>query len=364
MRRRTSPSIRRYWPTLHEVSKALNSNLNLSAVLDLTLKSAVEAMNVKACSIRLLDEKKQRLELATAHGLSDAYLKKGPVEVEKSLVDREALQGKSVAIIDVTKDGRWQYPEEARREGIRSVLCVPLLVRDKAVGAIRVYTSKPHRFRRVEVEFLSDLASHAAIAIENARLQQKLQKRLRDFTTLFEVGKTITSSLELQDVLNSIVKSAVEAMNVKACSIRLLDEKKQRLELATAHGLSDAYLKKGPVEVEKSLVDREALQGKSVAIIDVTKDGRWQYPEEARREGIRSVLCAPLSVRSKVIGTIRVYTAEFHEFDEDEVRFLSALSSYAAIAIENARLYDRCILNYEELMKDMWKWYEWGRHLP
>ncbi len=128
-----------------------------------------------------------------------------------------------------------------------------------------------------------------------------------------------------------------------------------------ACGLSDQYLEKGPVKVEKSLVDKEALEGRAVIIDDVARDPRWQYHEEAEREGIRSALCVPLTVKEKKLGTMRVYTGEPHRFDEEEVFFLKALSNYATIAIKNSRLYELTLKTYRRLVeehmgeKDYWE---------
>jgi signal transduction histidine kinase len=142
-------------------------------------------------------------------------------------------------------------------------------------------------------------------------------------------------------VLNTIAQLATKAMKAKACSIRLLDEERHLLRVGAAYGLSKEYLAKGPVDLEKSLVDRGALRGKAVAVFDVTKDPGFQYPEEAAKEGIRSVLCVPLSVREKPIGVLRLYTGEIHRFTDEEIDFLNTLASQAAVAIENARTYQR-----------------------
>jgi len=157
---------------------------------------------------------------------------------------------------------------------------------------------------------------------------------------LYEIAHTVTSSLNLGEVLQLIVQSATQVIpDVKASSIRLLDETGQRLQISAAYGLSQAYLNKGPVEVEKSHVDREALQGAIASVLDAARDSRVQYPEESRKEGIRSVLCAPMSVKNKVIGVIRIYCPMKRLFTDEEVRMLSYLAHLGAIAIENARAY-------------------------
>jgi signal transduction histidine kinase len=159
--------------------------------------------------------------------------------------------------------------------------------------------------------------------------------------SLYDIAKAVTSTLNFTEVLNTVAQLATKAMNAKACSIRLLDEEKRHLRIGAAHGLSQEYLAKGPVDLDKSLVDRGALRGKPVAVLDVTKDPGFQYPEEARKEGIRSVLCVPLIVRETTIGVLRLYTGEIHRFTDEEIEFLSTLASQGAVAIGNARTYQR-----------------------
>ncbi len=176
---------------------------------------------------------------------------------------------------------------------------------------------------------------------ELAKLKQRLESAYYKTQTLYDIAKAATSTLNFTEVLNTIAQQATKAMNAKACSIRLLDEERRQLWVGAAYGLSEEYLSKGPVDLNKSLVDRGALRGKPVAVLDVTKDPGFQYPEEARKEGIRSVLCVPLSVREQTIGVLRMYTGEVHRFTDEEIEFLSTLASQGAVAIENARTYQR-----------------------
>ncbi len=176
---------------------------------------------------------------------------------------------------------------------------------------------------------------------ELARLKEKLENAYYKTKTLYDIARAVTSTLNFREVLNTIVQQATKAMNAKACSIRLLDQEKRQLWIGAAYGLSQEYLSKGVVDLDKSLVDRGALRGKPVSVLDVTKDPGFQYPEEAKKEGIRSVLCVPLMVREQPIGVLRLYTGEIHRFTEEEIEFLSALASQGAVAIENARTYQR-----------------------
>ncbi len=174
------------------------------------------------------------------------------------------------------------------------------------------------------------------------------------YTALHQAALTISSSLELDEVLQRVVTSITEAMQVKACALRLLDTHSGELQLSAVYGLSKGYLTKGPVEVKSSLIDSEALCGTPVVIHDVRTDPRFQYQEAARREGIVSVLCVPLEVHGKAIGVIRVYTSEPSVFNQDDIQFLSVLASLAALAIENASLYDSLKRSYDGVMDVLW----------
>lgn len=179
------------------------------------------------------------------------------------------------------------------------------------------------------------------------------------YTTLSQTALTISSSLKLDVVLQRVVMSITEAMQVKGCLLRLLDSRSGHLCLSAVYGLSSSYLAKGPIDVEQSPIDREALQGKTVLIRDVNVDSRFQYKEDACREGIVSVLCVPLEVHGRTIGVMRVYTTEPCAFGEEDVQFLSALASLSALAIENANLYHNLKSSYDSVMEALW-----GTSLP
>jgi len=169
--------------------------------------------------------------------------------------------------------------------------------------------------------------------------QQEVSQALREMESLYELGQLVNSTLDLQEVLNLIAEQAARLLNMKACFIRLFDKTGTRLYIGGAYGLSQAYLNKGPVEVSKSLVDLEALRGGVVQVLEVGDDHRFQYREEARQEGLRSMLCVPVQAKNRVLGVIRVYSDKPHVFSEREQRFLRNLANLGAVAIENARAY-------------------------
>ncbi len=167
--------------------------------------------------------------------------------------------------------------------------------------------------------------------------------------SLLEVVRAINSSLSLPQSLTRIVTTTAQAMGAKACSIRLLSTIDQTLTIRAAHGLSANYLAKGPVQVSRSAADRQALGGQVVFIEDVANDRRVQYPQEMAREGIRSVLLAPLVARGTSVGVIRIYSAEPRHFEQQEQDFLRIIAEMAAVSIDNARVHDTLLAELKSL---------------
>jgi len=167
-----------------------------------------------------------------------------------------------------------------------------------------------------------------------------------------DIGRIMTSivsSLNLEEVISTIAERLASAMGVKACSFRLLSEEGKNLVLAGTYGLSETYLAKGPVEVAYSPVDQQVLTGRVVTVADAASDAWFQYPEEAKQEGIASVLCVPLRTSGEVVGVVRLYSERLRYFSAREVHFVTMLADQAGLAIKNARLYGDMWTRYQRL---------------
>jgi signal transduction protein with GAF and PtsI domain len=159
------------------------------------------------------------------------------------------------------------------------------------------------------------------------------------FKALYDVARVINASLMPEEVLAQIVKCVAEAMEVKACSLRVLDSKRERLLMGGSWGLSEGYIRKGPILVKESGLDQKALKGKTVWLENAQTDKAFQYQSKAKAEKIKSVLVVPLMLGAKAIGVLRVYSSEIRKFDDEEVQFLQAVANLSAIALENARMH-------------------------
>ena len=160
---------------LNEAARAVSSTLELTEVLNRLVESTVKAMGVQACSIRLLDKSGSQLVPVAVCGLSHEYLGKGPVDPLTNPIAKEVLSGKIVNISDVQKSPMIQYPEEAKREGIRAMLSVPLVGKEGPLGILRAYALEPGRFLKEDEEFLATIAAQGSVAIENALAYQAIE---------------------------------------------------------------------------------------------------------------------------------------------------------------------------------------------
>lgn len=198
--------------TVAEVSRTITSNLYLEEILQLAVAATAQTMNFKIVALLLLDEDKQELVLKATQSNSREYTKKPNLPLGESIAGRALELGRVVTVLDVTKDPTYRYPDVARREGLASLACVPLKVREKVVGVLNCYTERPHDFTEDEIAVLTTLGNQVAVAIENAKLMvkgallQEMHHRVKNNL------QTIASLLRLQ-AHYAADRSPVEVLN-------------------------------------------------------------------------------------------------------------------------------------------------------
>ena len=165
---------------------------------------------------------------------------------------------------------------------------------------------------------------------------------------LSKISKAITSDLYLEDILKLIVTVTAQSMGSKLCSLMLLNDKGELVIRAT-QTVSEAYTKKTPIKFGEGVSGKAARENKPMTVYDVQKEKDYKYKDIAKKEGISSLLCVPLSVKNKVIGVINLYTSEPHKFTKNEIYVLSSVANQAALVIENTELMVKTKVIQEEL---------------
>jgi GAF domain-containing protein len=164
-----------------------------------------------------------------------------------------------------------------------------------------------------------------------------MEKPIVNYESLIRITKAISTIRDPEEIVLITVEGITHALNVKGCTLFLFSARSNELKIAGSFGLSDDYINKGPVSALESIAT--ALQdGQPVAIYDVTDDPRIQYPEEAKKEGICSILSTPIILGEKLFGCLRIYTAEPWEFTLDDVNFVQAVAQIVGMAMELCRV--------------------------
>ena len=231
------------------------------------------------------------------------------------------------------------FPEAARQEGIQSILVAPIPIRGKITGILRLLSRTRREFNSLEIEFVAALAEQCGIAIENARIYDEQQRQLNYFKAICEIGRAIGETRQLDKVLDLIVSRLPEVMRLKACTIRLIESTKGKMELKAAFGLSQHYLERGPLDDE--LATYFILNGEPVVIPDATTDVHTLYHQEAANEGVGSILAVPISVRGEPIGMLRLLTADVRFFSSADINFAMTVAEQGGVAIQNAIDYQK-----------------------
>ncbi|HEU5122859.1 MAG TPA: GAF domain-containing protein [Verrucomicrobiae bacterium] len=330
---------------LYHVGNVIHSTLEPQEALQLITAEAVRLMDASSGSVVLINPTSGFLEIQAAQGLprNAAELK---LRVGEGITGWVARTGKPARIGNVAEDPRYI----SLRSNVRSELAVPLEVNGEVRGVLNVDSDRADAFGPDDQELLEALAIQAARVIQNTWLYEQLRLKARLFEALANVSRTINSTLNLDDALQVVTREARLLMRAKMCSLMMLDERQEWLDLRASSDAGEAYLSKPRLSVHESLLGVVVRRKKPLQVENVQISSRYQNVEVARREGLVSLLSVPLLFVGEPIGTLSVYTDHPYSFSNEEIRILSALAELSAIAIEKARLYER-IVDVEEQLR-------------
>lgn len=336
-----------YFDTFVRISKALGSTLALQEILDLIVSSAIETTGEKAACLFLADEENDIFVPMAQKGLSEKYVHAKPMRARK-LVD-EVMRAGYLSFLDATTDPRLENHEEKRVEGIASILVVPVVVSDKPIGVLSLYTAKPRSFTEDEIKFQTTLAEQGALAIERARLFDRLKQNAKLFSDL---ASTINSSLDIKKILHILTADIADAFGLKGVTIRLLDKDKGTVDLVAAYALSEEFLHVGLVWADRCMA--QVMRGATIVVRDVKTDPFVRQRDALIKEGIRTAVCIPMKSADEVIGIMELLSAVEQNFPEDMVELVTAIAHQGGLAIRNASMYLQLQEDKKSLEQDIW----------
>jgi len=336
---------RREAETLHRAAQALTTTLDLPQVFEGILSELQQVVPYDSASVQLLKE--DRLEIIGGHGFPNLDELLG-ISFDLSKDDnpnKEVVHRQSSFIVD---DAPAVYPRFHRgphaAAGIRSWLGVPLLIGSRIIGMVALDKRQPGFYTQEHARLAEAFAAQAAIAIENARLfdEEVRSRRLAD--TLREIAQALNSTLSLDDVLDLILAELEKVIAFDSSSIMLIEDKALSIRAVKGFADPDAVLE-AHLDLDTTHLNREVVESKRPLVIgSVHEDERWLKPGkssglEAELRHIHSWMGVPLIAKGRVIGMLTTDKREDHFYSESDAEIVLTFANQAAIAIENARLY-------------------------
>jgi len=315
---------------LYEVARSAAATLDLNQVFHQLLDAIQRTLRYENFEFVLYEPSTGLLHTRAAYGFSPAAIAHD-LQPGEGIVGDVARTGTARLLGDVTQAVDFL----AAQPGTRSELAVPMRIGERFIGVINVESSRLNAFAQDDERLLSALAGQVAAIIENARLYAETQKRLAEVSTLHTVAQQLTRSLDIDEVLNSIVMTLKDVLRCRGVSIALLSAESQLLEIRAAAGIHPRWKEAAKLKVGEGINGKVAATARSIYVPDARALPDFIFFDPV----VRSLLVVPLMVKDRVIGVLAIDQAVPDAFTNDDERMLTIAAAQAAVAIENAQLY-------------------------
>jgi nitrate/nitrite-specific signal transduction histidine kinase len=340
---------------LNDIAAVISQSLNLDDILNAALKRTLQVLEIENGGIYLLDEDSGLLTIAAARGFSSQFVDEiDRLKVGEGFSGRVVETGEPLVVRDVSADPRLTRIA-VREERFRSLAAVPLNAKGKALGAMFALTRGYHEFSNQDVQLLASIGHQVGIAIENARLFAQAAQRMHEMETLYhseqrraeqfrvigEVGRQITSILAVDELLWRMARLIQEAFHYYHVGIALTEGDEVVYRIGAGSLWDDPTFRFSPARLKvgkEGIGGWVAATGQPLLVPDVMREPRYVW---MRGSKTRSELAVPITVKGQVFGVLDVQSDEPNAFDAADQAVLQTLAHQAAIAIENARLYEQ-----------------------
>ena len=338
------PNIRELVITLFELGREITSVLNLDELLHKIPQLIARITKFQAFAVYLLDPRGEELSIAYAVGYPDEVVWTLRMKVGEGLVGTAVAEGKPLLVNDVHADPR--YVEAV--PGSNAELVVPLRRKGRVIGALNILSDTKGQFTEIDEMMLRQFGAHVAVAIENARMFEHEREYATTLETLSEIGREFGAILNLDELLTRIANLARRLIDYRTFGILLVNDRTGELEMKAAVRYGDK-VSVPRVKLGHGIVGYAALHKVAVNVPDVSADPRYiNLVDDARSE-----LVIPLMLKDRCIGVFDLESPELDAFSKSHVDILTLLASQAAVAIENARLYETIRSNEVRLEKEI-----------
>lgn len=340
---------------LLQASERLNTTLDFDELMQRVAETVKMIIDYDIFAILLLNEKAQELRVRFSVGHPEASVRGLHIKVSEGIVGRAVSTRRSVLVNDVRQDAAYIQSVPA----VRSELAVPLIFKNRVIGVMDLEAPYAGFFTDQHQNLLELLAGRIAVAIENARLYRRSQRQARTLQLLNEISRELSSVLVLNELLRKIAALTKRLINYDRFTILLADETSRTFNAVITQKQDQRSPDKVSVRFGQGIVGAAAAARRAVIVPDVARDPRTEFTEPE----MKSELAVPLLYRDRVIGVADMVSAQTGYFSEDHARIFSTLAPQVAVAIENARLYERVVRSESRMERDLERAREIQMHL-
>ena len=318
--------------TINAIAATVSQSLDLHEILDGALEETMQLMDIKAGGIYLLDERAGSLTIAAQRGLNE-------LEIGEGLSGRVVASGEPLIVEDLSADHHLNSMV-VRETDLRSVAIVPLRSKGRILGTFFAMTYGLHQFTEQQVELLSSISHQIGLAVDSARLFLSEQKRAEQSRVISEAGRHITSILDIDEILVQVVHLLQNAFDYDHVGIALIEDDEAVYKVGAGPLWENPEFGFEPIQLAvggEGLTGWVASSGETLLVPDVSKEPRYVA---MRGCNTRSELTVPIKLKEQVIGVLDIQSERLNAFDQSDITVVQSVANQAAIAIENARLFD------------------------
>jgi phosphoserine phosphatase RsbU/P len=320
---------------LLEAARIFNSTLEYEELIELVLRLVLKAMNAEAALVFRVDHDRTDMKIRFMHG-RDGRMRVYFLEVGQGVVGWVAQYREGLILNDPNDPRVESFIKQMSDIDVRSIISVPLVGKGQMIGVVEAINKADGPFTSADLDILAGLNNQIAVAIDNAHLYREIKREALEKDLLLQVGKKLSGSLELNEVLREIMASLQRVVTYEVGGVFLIDPAVNEIRSIYSVGYPQGYDDRLQLKIGHGLVGHVAKSGESVIVPDVTVDPRYVDANPTTR----SEIVVPIKLDDRLIGVINLEAAEPGAFDHRAQALISAFASHAAISIERARLHE------------------------
>ena len=342
---------------LHQISQAVTTSLDLTTVLNLATQIAADTLDAEAATLFRIDEEANELVFMITKGAAATLLEEQRMPIDQGVAGWVATQGQPLIINDTHGSYLFDSSIDSKTGfSTRNILCVPLDIQRRIIGVLEVLNKRHGRqFTLADADWLGVMAQQIAIALDNAQLYAREQRKVRELATLNRLSHVVSRNLDVSAVLDAVTEGLLDITAADRSELLLLDDSRQTLVLCASAGYGagkpageGASARRVPVD--QGIEGWSLTHGQPTAVRRADQDEHFVAHPRLPELGRASVAATPLNQRGTGVGVVVVYSLSGQVFDQERLDLLQTFANQAATALQNAELYQALRSEQERIL--------------